>query len=182
MKKQRIFGLLLCAFLLASCSFLGDKDGALEAEDSCPAVIILRDVAYVTQKVNHKDDFRIELTGFSGYCYFDERVNRRKAVITPQFEVRRLRRKLDETDVDFEYFTETVKGPPEYLGKKHYFGHVTIPFNQREMVFSGKPLELKIPNQDYGRFEILLGLELTPEEQKYNNRTFDVKYRFEENR
>jgi lipoprotein len=181
MKKQRIFGLLLCASLLASCSLFWSENTVRAPEDNCPSVIIPRDVAYVTQKVNYKDDFRIEITGFSGYCYFDKRVNRRKAVITPQFEVRRLRQKLDETDVDFEYFTETVKGPPEYLGKKHYFGHVTIPLNRREMAFSGKTLELKIPNRDYGRFEIFLGLELTPEERNYNNRTFDVKYRFEEN-
>ena len=65
-------------------------------------------------------------------------------------------------------------------GKKHYFGHVTIPLNQREKVFNGKQLELKIPNEDYGRFEIYLGLELSPEERKYNNRTFDIKYQFEE--
>ena len=125
--------------------------------------------------------FYVSGTMYSGYCYFDKRVNRRKAVITPEFEVSRLRQRLDETDVDFEYFTETIKGPPEYLGKKHYFGHVTIPLNQREMRFSGRPLELKVPNAEYGAFEIYLGLELSPEERKYNNRTFDIKYRFEEN-
>ncbi len=181
MRTQTVLGILSGIFLVGSCGFWNGGEQIVVPKDNCPQVIIPRDVAYVTQKVNYKDDFRIELLGYSGYCYFDKRVNRRKAVITPEFEVSRLRQRLDETDVDFEYFAETIKGPPEYLGKKHYFGHVTIPLNQREMRFSGRPLELKVPNAEYGAFEIYLGLELSPEERKYNNRTFDIKYRFEEN-
>ena len=181
MKKIAILSILSGVMLVSSCGLWSSSEPIVAPKDNCPNVIIPRDIAYVTQKVNYKDDFRIEVIGYSGYCYFDKRVNRRKAVITPEFEVRRLRQRLDETDVDFEYFTETIKGPPEYLGKKHYFGHVTIPLNQREMRFSGRPLELKVPNAEYGAFEIYLGLELSPEERKYNNRTFDIKYRFEEN-
>ena len=179
MKTKVLISIFALAYL-SSCSLFWTDAPELPVEEPCPVVIIPRDIAYVTQKVNYIDDFQIELKGYSGYCYFDKRINRRKAVIIPQFEVRRLRQNLDETDVDFTYFTETIKGPPEYLGKKHYFGHVTIPLNQREKVLNGKQLELKIPNEDYGRFEIYLGLELSPEERKYNNRTFDIKYQFEE--
>ena len=120
----------MAVFAITSCSFLSSKDDSGFAE-TCPLVRIPRNSAYVIQKVNYIDDFQIELTGYSGYCYFDKRVNRRKAVIIPQFEVKRLRGKSDETDVDFEYYTQTIKGPPEYLGKKQYFGHVTIPLERR---------------------------------------------------
>ena len=145
-----------------------------EVDYNCINISIPRDTAYVTQKVNYKNDFQIEVVGYSAYCYLDTRINRRKAVITPQFMVKRLRGDLDETDVDFEYYTETIKGPPQYLGRKQYFGRVTIPLNKNEVRFSGRTTELKVPNTGYDNFVIDLGLELTPEERKYNNRTFDI--------
>ena len=117
MKTKVLISIFALAYL-SSCSLFWTDAPELPVEEPCPVVIIPRDIAYVTQKVNYIDDFQIELKGYSGYCYFDKRINRRKAVIIPQFEVRRLRQNLDETDVDFTYFTETIKGPPEYLGKK----------------------------------------------------------------
>ena len=171
MNKLKYFHLLL-TLLLISCA--NKPMDTVNVDYNCINVSIPRDSAYVTQKVNFKNDFQIEVVGYSAYCYFDTRVNRRKAVITPQFVVKRLRGDLDETDVDFEYYTNTIKGPPEYLGCKQYFGRITIPLDKKEVGFSGSALELKIPNQDYDDFEVNLGLVLTPEEQKYNSRTFDI--------
>ena len=161
---------LFVILVLSSCSLRQPET----VDYNCVRVLIPRNTAYVTQKVNYKNDFRIEVVGYSAYCYLDSRVNRRKVVITPQFKVECLRKDFDETDVDFEYYTETIKGPPEYLGRKQYFGHINIQFNKSNIIFSGKTVELKVPNQDYEDFTINLGLELTPEERKYNNSTFDI--------
>lgn len=173
----------LCAAVLfqSSCSMFWNSAEPSKIPQTCPFVIIPRDVAYVVQKVNAQDDFQIELKGYEGYCYFNEYDKRRKAVITPQFSVRRLRGRLDETDVHFSFFTETIKGPPAFLGKKSYFEQVEIPLQQKEKTFSGRTVEVSIPNADYGDFPIYLGLDLTAEETKYNNRTFDIKFRYEEN-
>ena len=171
MVKIKYFSVLFL-LLLVSCV---DKHHSINDTDyNCIEVSIPRSTAYVVQKVNYKNDFQIEVVGYSAHCYFDTRINRRKAVITPQFVVKRLRGDLDETDVDFEYYTQTIKGPPEYLGQKQYFGRVVIPLDKKEVRFSGSTLELKIPNQGYEDFEVNLGLVLTSKEQQYNNRTFDI--------
>lgn len=178
MLKQSL--LLSASLLISSCTFW-NAEPPQPIPGVCPQVVIPRDVAYVVQKVNYQDDFQIELKGYEGYCYFDKRVNRRKAVITPKFEVRRLHRHLDETDVDFSIFTQPEAGPPEYLGKKTYFERVTLPLSVREKTFEGKTIELKVPNDEYTDFTIYLGIDISPEERKYNDRTFDIKFKYEEN-
>lgn len=162
---------MIAVTFLSSCSLFDNKEGG----SFCPNVIINRDEAYVTKIVNYRSDFLIELTGYSGYCFFDDRVNRNKAVITPEFKITRLR-KSDETEVQFGFFTETLQGPPEYLGRKNYPASVIIPLNQIEKSFTGPSLTLKVPNMDEYRFQILLGLAMSVEERKYNERTFDVRY------
>lgn len=172
--------LLLAFITISSCSLFGTSEPIKEKADTCPNVIIPRDISYVIQKVNYMDDFQIELTGFEGYCYFDEKVKRRNAMITPNFKVRRLRKNLDETDVDFTFFTETVVGPPEFLGKKSYEQSVVIARDELEKDFSGKQVKVKVPSREDIYFEIYLGIDLTDQERKYNDRIFDIKFRFEE--
>ena len=105
------------------------------------------------------------------------RVNRDKAVINPVFKIKRLRRS-DETDVHFAYYTETVKGPPAYLGKKTYYMAVAVPADETEMTYTAPSVEVKIPPEMKYEFDINLGLVISPEEAKYNRRTFDVDYRY----
>lgn len=160
------------SLLLASCAwFEGDYDGYI-----CPNVSIPREKAYVTQKVTYEDEFQIELKGYEGYCYPETASNRHYAVITPQFEVQRLR-DSDETQVDFNFYTETIKGPPEYLGKHSYSASVNIPADVKEKNFNGRAVKVKIP-ADNPDFEIILALDVSLEEFRYNQRTFDVKYRY----
>lgn len=97
----------------------------------CPRVVIPRDTAYLTQIVNYREEFQISLVGYEGHCYFDTRVNRDKAVINPVFKIKRLRRS-DETDVHFAYYTETVKGPPAYLGKRPITWRLPFPRTKRK--------------------------------------------------
>ncbi len=163
--------LVIMVGFLASCSWFGNSGAPL-----CPYVTIPRDTAYVTQKVNYEDEFQIELVGYEGYCSWENNVNRRYAMITPLFVVHRLR-DSDETRVDFGFYTETVKGPPAFIGKKAYSESVMVGKDEKEKEFKGHAVKVRVP-EGYEPFEILLGLDVSREEHLYNQRTFDVKYRY----
>jgi len=169
--------ILLALFLLNGCG------GWLFGEDNkphmCPMVQISRDNSYLTQFVNYREAFQISISGYEGYCYYDRLLERHRAVISPVFKVRRLR-PSDETDVRFSYYTETIKGPPEYLGKKTYHLTVNIPTNKIEIEYKSHPVNVFIPAEMLYEYDINLGLWISPEEAKYNNRTFDINYRYEE--
>ncbi len=160
--------LLTILFLAASCA------SSRRAEDfRCPNVSIPGDKAYLTQIVDYIDNFRVELTGYDGYCYVEDGLRRRYAVITPRFKVTRLREN-DETALDFQYFTEIVQGPPAFVGKKTYFASGRIDAGEKETVFSGRPVKVKIPVDD-DDIEVLLGLDVSVAEHMYNQRTFDTR-------
>lgn len=171
MLKKNLF--LILVLFAASCAWYGSGDLA----ELCPNVVIPRDTAYVTQKVNFEDEFQIELKGFEGYCYLDTPSQGNYAVITPQFEVFRLR-DSDETRVDFNFYTETRKGPPAYIGKRVYSASVTIPLDEKQKEFNGPSVKVKLPPDDRDGFEVILALDVSLEEYRYNQRTFDVKYRY----
>ena len=160
--------LLTILFLAAACA------SSRRAEDfRCPNVKIPGDKSYLTQIVNYVDNFRIELTGYEGYCYVEDGLSRRYAVITPRFKVTRLRDN-DETALDFRYFTEIVQGPPAFVGKKTYFASGRIDAGEKEAFFSGRPVKVKIPLDD-DEIEVVLGLDVSAAEHMYNQRTFDTR-------
>lgn len=162
MKKYLLLS-LIC--VLASCV------SSFRQEDfRCPRVVMPADKAYMTQIMHYADNFRIELTGYEGYCYTESDVARRYAVITPQFRVTRLNDN-DETAVDFEYFTEIVQGPPEFLGKQTYFASAQIGKNVTSVMTSGRPVKVKIP-LDNDDIEVVLGLNVSAAADTYNRRTF----------
>jgi len=166
---------LIAVFLLTSC---GKQMVALDPFDaSCPQVQIIRNDAYLTQYVKYKEAFQINLSGYEGYCHYEEGVGRYKAVIRPIFTIKRLR-PSDETDVRFSYYTETVKGPPEYLGKKTYFANAKIGLNDREVIYKGSTASVYIPSVIADDYDVNLGLWISPEEKLYNQRTFDINYRY----
>ena len=163
--------LKLVAFLsLGACS-------SIRYEHLCPNVIIPRDTAYSTQVADYSDDFQIELTGYEGYCYYDKTRRSNYASIMPVFSIKRLK-DSSVTEVDVNFYTQTVKGPPAYLGKKTYYLSVTIPENEKEITYTADSVEVKIPPEMKYEFDINLGLYITPEEAKYNQRTFDIDYRY----
>ena len=176
MKKLLLFSLVF----IASCQSISNWIHRDSLEDLlCPNVNILRDDSYITQFVHYKETFQISITGYEGYCYFDEPTQRYRAVVRPTFKIKRLR-PSDETDVRFSYYTETVKGPPEYLGKKTYFATVHIPLDAREKEYTAPQTLAYIPNEMENDYDINLGLWISPEEAKYNHRTFDINYRYME--
>lgn len=161
------------AFLLLAAGCTGpDYEYAI-----CPRVQIVRDNAYMTQVVNYYEEFQITVTGFEGYCFFDKRISQNKALINPIFEIKRLR-PSPETDVHFAYYTETVKGPPAYLGKKTHYVVAHIGANATEIEFKAPQVMVYVPEEMKYSFDINLGLVISPDERKYNQRTFDINYRY----
>lgn len=150
-----------------------------EPSKVCPRALIQRKDAYMIQKSMHYEEFMIELVGQEGFCYFDNRVNHDKAVVSPIFKIKRLRPN-DETDVMFSYYTETVKGPPAFLGKKTYFAKVYMPADETEIEYRAKETEVRIPPGMKYDFDINLGLNIRPRDRSYNQRTFDVPLEYEE--
>ncbi len=162
MKKYVLLS-LIC--VLASCV------SSVRQEDfRCPRVVMPAEKAYMTQIVHYADNFRIELTGYEGYCYIESDVARRYAVITPQFRVTRLNDN-DETTVDFEYFTEIVQGPPEFVGKQRYFASAQIGKDVSSVMTYGRPVKVKIP-LDNDDIEVILGLDISAASDDYNRSTF----------
>ena len=168
---------LLCiaVFLLTGCqkSFFSENFSG----SACPQVQILRNDSYLNQYMNGKETFQINIEGYEGFCYFDEYAERHRAVIRPIFRIKRLR-SSDETDVRFSYYTETVKGPPEFLGKKTYYLDVSIARAEREKIYKAPEVSVFIPSEAVYDYDINLGLWLSPKERQYNQRTFDINYRY----
>ncbi len=166
-KKSLLF---FIAFVLTGCAGFQS-----ETDDPCPRVELPRESAYMTLSSGQLAEFRIELTGYEGYCYFDENVGRRKAVITPLFLVKKLSN-TDESDVHFDYYARTLKGPPGYLGTTTYSQVVSLQTGETSKRFRGKTLTLKVPNEQYRDFTIELGLNISKNQLLYNDRTFDAEY------
>lgn len=165
--------LLITAILTASACA---SDTASRAELSiCPDVSIPRSQSYLTQIAGYSDEFQVELTGYESYCTRNETGTRAYAVITPEFEARRLQ-PSDQSRVDFGFYTETVKGPPAYIGKKSYPASVVMNHGETRKIFSGRPVKVKLPPEDWQDFAILLGLDLSAAEADYNRRSFDVDF------
>ncbi len=161
---------LALLFLSVSCA------SRLPADSCCPLVEIPRDRAYLVQKINYSDEFQIELTGYEGFCGYDEKLDRHTAYITPRFRLYRLK-DSDETRVDFEFYTETLQGPPEFLGKRIYSAGVNIGADRLEKDFNGPQVKVLVP-RDAEDFPIILALNISSAQYLYNQRTFDMRYQY----
>ncbi|MBR1605296.1 MAG: hypothetical protein IJ660_04230 [Alphaproteobacteria bacterium] len=166
--------LFLFLFLLScsSESVYYNADGEL-----CPVVQIIRNEAYLSQFVGYKEQFQISISGYDGYCYYDNVLQRHRAVIRPTFKIKRLSRS-PETDVRFSYYTETVKGPTEYLGKKTHYITAHIRADELETYYTAPEVKVFIPEKMIKDYDVNLGLWISPNEAKYNQRTFDINYRY----
>ena len=143
MKARLILALLpLVAACSSSSSFSNDvyEDELI----SCPKVKIKAEDRSIVQKVAGKEYFKIEMVSYNGHCYYDEKILKDKAVVSPTFKVTRL---LDTNveDVHFSYYLESAEGPARFLGKKTYFAEVRVPRGSFETFYTATPGELSIP-------------------------------------
>lgn len=166
--SKMIFAFLM-TLVLSSCLLHTSE----RSYKQCPIITIKRADARLIQLANYQDNYEIELTGVEAFCYYDQRVKQEKARIVPIFKIRKLRN-TDESDVHFSWFTETIKGPPAYLGKKSYFVEVSLQEDEREKEVKGKFVDVKIPKEEMYEFEIFAGLEMSKKEREYNQKIFDV--------
>ena len=142
----------------------------------CPQVTIQRSDAYFTQKGWEHEEFSVELIGYEGYCYLDNRINKHKAVISPIYRINRLRPN-DETDVMFHFFAE----PPNGRKKIFYQDNIKLTTDLKEAEPKGREIELEIPENMKYNYNIKLGMYISNKNKKFNNKTFDVPLNYEEN-
>lgn len=161
--------LIFCFLMLSACSFLNKDTSSLV----CAQVLIDNNASYFTRTRGNVEDFRIEMIGSESYCYNANGVARRYIVISPKFKITRLS-STDETRVDFSFYTETIKGPPEFIGKRSYFFTGNLDKDTKEIIVTARPVKVKAPLND-PNFTVLLGLDISDSEQAYNLRTFDTR-------
>lgn len=173
---KKYLSILLLLFL-CSCTYSFEQDNLECNKQNCAKIYIPTSNSYLIQIVNYSANFRVELIGYESYCYSYLPADMRFAVITPYFRVTRLRPSKD-TEVDFSFYTQTKKGPPEFLGKRSYFASVDISGDSVDV--KGKPVKVRVPLQSNG-FEVELGLALSKAEKDYNSYNPDIYFAREEN-
>lgn len=172
--------LLVCAFvplLLAACSsndnyyrtVSGDDDTSYLADvKGCPKVHIRNKDFRVIQSEAAVPLFEIEAVGYEGYCYYNDKVEKNKAVIVPKFKITR----LGASDVDrvhFSYYLETAEGPAKYLGRKTYFAEAAIAPNNKVTYFEDKRIELTIPERGKLNLDVYMGLNARKSDSESKN-------------
>lgn len=167
--KKLALGLMLLS-MVGGCSLFGNDDNNyyvvvsgtddtsyLSDIDACPKVHIRQDDVKIIQTAEYRELFTVKAVGYEGFCYFNEKVQKDRAVIKPKFRVSRIE-DSDITDVHFSYYLETVEGPKRFLGKKTYFASVNIPLGVQEVEFTADIGELSIPVPGTYDLDVFLGL------------------------
>ena len=106
--KKSVLALSLIA-VLAACSFNrtdnhyvvvsgADDTSYLKDVEGCPKIHIREDDVKIVQKEDYQELFEIKAVGYEGFCYFNEKVEKDRAVVKPKFKVTRLS-DSDVTDV-----------------------------------------------------------------------------------
>ena len=166
MKKSIL--VLALTTVLAACSFSrednhyvvvsgADDTSYLKDVEGCPKIHIREDDVKIVQQENYQELFEIKAVGYEGFCYFNEKVEKDRAVVKPKFKVTRLN-DSDVTDVRFSYYLEAVEGPTSFLGRKTYFAKASMPVGVNEMEFTADAGELTIPVPGTYDLDIFLGL------------------------
>ena len=112
---------------------------------------------YMNGHSDYRELFSVKAVGYEGFCYFNEKVQKDRAVVKPRFRITRLE-DSDVTDVQFSYYLETVEGPEGFLGKKTYFASVNVPQGVNEVEFTADIGELSIPQPGTYNLDLFLGL------------------------
>ncbi len=134
-----------------------DDTSYLKDVDACPKVHIRQDDVKIVQVADYRELFSVKAVGYEGFCYFNEKVQKDRAVVKPRFRITRLE-DSDVTDVQFSYYLETVEGPEGFLGKKTYFASVNVPQGVNEVEFTADIGELSIPQPGTYNLDLFLGL------------------------
>jgi len=157
MKTKQIFlSLLLMGGCATQNEYVSGGDYDLSSFDVCPKVEIKSEDKAIIQKAGGKDLFEIELVGYQGNCYYDKRISKNKAVVAPQFKIKRLS-DTNVEDIHFSYYLQTVEGPTRFLGKKTYYATVNMIKGVQEIIYDANAGELTAPLGQYD-VDVYIGL------------------------
>ena len=161
--------LLLSLLVVAACStqnvYVEGGDYDVASYGVCPKVQIKAEDKAIIQKAGGVDLFKIEAVGYKGNCYYDERLSKEKAVVSPKFKITRLS-DTNVEDVHFSYYLQTAEGPTRFLGKKTYFEAVNMPKGVYEIVYEAKGGELSTPLGQYD-VDMYVGLNAVKADSEY---------------
>lgn len=161
--------IILCALIpavLTACSndtnhytiVSGSDDTSYLADiKACPKIHIRNKDFRVIQSEADKRLFQIEAVGYEGYCYYNDKTEKNKAVVKPRFKIKRLSQS-DVNDVHFSYYLETAEGPSKYLGKKTFFAQTSLAPYAEETIFTDQKREMIIPQPGTYNLDIYMGL------------------------
>lgn len=163
--KKIIFSMFL-PLLISACSgdknhytmIAGSDDTSYLADvKGCPKIHIRQKDAVIIQSEASQKLFEIKADGYQGYCWFNDKTGKNKAVVQPRFKISRLSQS-DVTDVHFSYYLETAEGPDQFLGKKTFFAEAKLAGNEKELIFTDQKREMIIPEPGTYNLDIYLGL------------------------
>ncbi len=168
MKRFSIF--FIIAFLTACSSAVNDAS-------RCPLISIPRETARVYQTDGSADKFQINLVGYESYCYTEPADNRRYAMITPIFKVRRLE-SSNITALDINFYVKTSVNAEDYLGIRQFNQVLNIPLSAKEITVRGRQTKTRITKQPYKNFSINLGIAMTKAEKSKADKMLDIDYSY----
>lgn len=167
MKHFILFTLILLA---AGCS-------SSTGDEPCPEIFIPRETARLYQNNGRFDEFQINLVGTEGYCYTEPSNNRRYAVITPVFRVRRLE-DSPTTSIDADFYVKTSVNSEDYIGTRRFVQTLTIPRDSKEITVKGRQTVNRIANPPYDGFTMAVGMVLSDRAKDKAKGMFDINYRY----
>lgn len=170
MPMKRFFSFFSLLMLLSCSSFNGD-------DYSCPSIFIPRETSRIYKNSGSFDSFQVNVVGFNAYCYTETANNRRYAVISPVFKVRRLE-SSQTTNLDIDFYIKTSINDKDYIGKNIFNQVLNIPVDAKENVVVGKETRTRIMNQPYQNFHLDIGMVLEGDALDKSKRMFDIDYKY----
>ena len=163
--KSLIMSLLLIASCATENEYVEGGNYDVGSLGVCPKVEVKKEDKAIIQKAGGVNLFKIEVVGYAGNCYYDERISKEKAVVTPKFKITRLS-DTNVEDVHFSYYLETAVGPTRFLGKKTYFAQTHMIKGVNEMLYTASFGELSIQPEERD-VDIYVGLNANADDSEY---------------
>ena len=169
---KKILSLIFLSALVSSCSFFKEpapeylEKTNIRDVSSCPIVKIRKEDAVIIQKSDVLDLFEIEAIGYNGYCLYNEETYQYKAIVSPVFQITRLK-PSNVSDIHFSYYIETANGPTAYLGRKTYFAKAVLPVGAPEVVYTADGGTLTIADPATEGVDLYIGLNAITQDSEY---------------
>lgn len=177
----RFIGIALSALVLLAgtgCSSSSDKRGPL-----CPRLSVLSDAAALTRFADGAGqdlvdvDYQVEITDVLSRCQYEENESEGQVVVVAMAPVMIANRGPANRDrvARFDYFVSVVNSERVVLNKQAFSMLVEFPGNRTRVALrdDDPPVTVDIPlatDRSATDYEILVGLQLTPDELEYNRR------------